>query len=332
LPEFVASGWLVEEGIGEHRALLLEQSQVKAARIHWPGELVADAIVGAVLKKKQGGSKRGVVLLENGAEALVDHLPASINEGTTGQVRIFRAAIAERGRLKMAQARWIIPDPGTLPDLEATALRSPLRGLPGARVVPAFEAGLWEEVWHAASSGSLAFAGGEILCSATPAMTLIDVDGVPGISSSACAQTIARAIRWFDIGGSIGIDFPTLRTREERKAFDAALGSALADWPHEATAMNGFGLVQLVARLTGPSLLHRFARARVGLCARFALRVAERCDGAGSVLLLRVHPALPGKIRPEWLEELARRTGKELRIETDPALALEAPSAQLLAA
>jgi hypothetical protein len=60
--------------------------------------------------------------------------------------------------------------------------------------------------------------------------------------------------------------------------------------------------------------------------------VAERCDGAGSVLLLRVHPALPGKIRPEWLEELARRTGKELRIETDPALALEAPSAQLLAA
>ena len=36
--------------------------------------------------------------------------------------------------------------------------------------------------------------------------------------------------------------------------------------------MNGFGFVQLVARLNGPSLLHRFAISRLGMAARMALR------------------------------------------------------------
>ena len=104
----------------------------------------------------------------------------------------------------------------------------------------------------------------------------------------------------------------------------------LADWPHERTAMNGFGFVQLVAQLDGPSLLHRFASSRTGMCARMALRIGERAEGHGAVLELRVHPALKAKLKPEWLDELARRTGKQVRIETDPGLALEAPSAQIL--
>lgn len=330
MPDPAASSWLIEEGIGEHRALLMEHGRVKAAKIYWPGELAADAIVGAVLKAKPAGTGRGLVLLENGAEALVDHLPTGITEGARGEVRIFRAAIAERGRLKLAQARWITVNEQSLPDLQANNSNSPFRNLPSARVVPAFEAGLWEEVWHAASSGSLVFPGGELLCSATPAMTLIDVDGTPDISASSCASAVAKAIHWLDIAGSIGIDFPSLKTKAERKAFDLALSDALTDWPHEATAMNGFGFVQLVARLKGPSLLHRFARSRVGLSARYALRLAERCEGTGPILLLRVHPALSARLRPEWLSELTRRSGKELRIETDPALALEAPQAQLL--
>jgi len=95
--------------------------------------------------------------------------------------------------------------------------------------------------------------------------------------------------------------------------------------------MNGFGFVQIIARLEGPSLLHRFAASRVGMCARFALRQAEMLEGAGAVLVT-VHPALKAKFRPEWLDELARRMGREVRIGTDPGLALEAPNAQIVAA
>jgi Ribonuclease G/E len=192
-------------------------------------------------------------------------------------------------------------------------------------------------VWHAASSASLDFPGGEVLASVTPAMTLLDVDGIgsPREVALAAVPALARALQWFDVGGNIGIDFPTLQTRQDRRAVDDALAAALADWPHEATAMNGFGFVQLVARLTGPCLLHRFAHHRLGMAARMALRRAElaaEAGGAGRVLLLSVHPALRPKLKPAWVEELARRTGRAVRIAADPALAIEAAHAQLVSA
>lgn len=163
-------------------------------------------------------------------------------------------------------------------------------------------------------------------------MAVIDVDGDgnPRELSRAAIPAIARALQWFDLGGNIGIDFPTIEAKADRKAIDEALAEALAGWPHERTAMNGFGFVQLVARLEGPSLLQRFAASRTGMCARMALRAAEMAAGSGRVMLLSIHPALKAKLKPEWLDELARRTGKELRIETDPGLALEASQAQIV--
>jgi len=315
--------WLVEEGIGETRALLVEGERVRAARIMWPGELAAGARTSGKLVAKLGGLRRGVALLDGGTEALVDHLPRQATEGQTLDLVITRAAIAERGRLKRAQARAA----------EAAEAAAPV---PEGRRVRRFPAGLWDEVWHAASSGSVPFPGGEVLASVTPAMTVIDIDGIgtPREVALAAVPAIARALAWFDIGGNIGIDLPTLQRKEDRRAVDAALDDALADWPHERTAMNGFGFVQIVARLAGPSLLHRFARHRLGMAARMALRRAELAadEGAGRVLELRVHPALKPGLKPGWLDELARRTGREMRIACDPALAIEAAHAQLAAA
>lgn len=262
--------------------------------------------------------------MEDGTEILVDHLPPDLTEGAPFTLRISRAAIAERGRFKHAQGRFV---PKGETGAEAWAAfdgdSCEVRQFPG---------GLWEEVWSAASSASIDFPGGEILISTTPAMTLIDIDGdtAPRELALSAVPAIAQALNWFDLGGSIGIDFPTLQTKADRRAVDDALAQALADWSHERTAMNGFGFVQLVARLEGPSLLHRFARSRVGMCARAALRRGERVEGPGA-LLLTVHPALKAKLKPEWLGELARRTGKEVRIEIDPGLALEAAHAQNIA-
>ncbi|MBU7580236.1 MAG: ribonuclease E/G [Porphyrobacter sp.] len=317
--------WLIEQGIAETRALLVEGDQVLAAKVMWPGELAAGTRITGKLTAKLKGTRRGVALLEGGTEALVDHLPPQVTEGQSLDLAITRAALAERGRLKRAQARVASADAPL-----------PLAALPEGRTLRRFPAGLWEEVWHAASSASLDFPGGEILVSVTPAMTVIDIDGVGTGREVALAAVpaIARALMWFDLGGNIGIDFPTLQTKEDRRAVDAALAEALAGWPHEATAMNGFGFVQLIARLTGPSLLHRFAVSRLGMAARMALRRAELAagDGSGRVLELRVHPALRAKLKPDWLDELTRRTGREVRIVTDPGLAIEAANAQLVLA
>jgi ribonuclease G len=314
--------WLIEEGIGETRRILVAGERVLAARLEWPGELGAGQVVHGQLVSKAARAKRGIVRLERGREVLVDHLPPHLTEGRDVILTITRAPLSERGRFKRAQGRWCD---------EAGALATPP---PQGNAVRSFPAGMWEEVWHAASSGNIAFPFGEILVSVTPAMTVIDIDGsaAPRELALAAVPAIAQALRWFDLGGSIAIDFPTLAAKADRRAIDEALVQALAGWPHERTAMNGFGLVQLVARLEGPSLLHRFAAARTGMCARYALRKAELAEGNGRVLLLTVHPALKARLREEWLAELVRRTGREVRLETNPALALEAPSAQIITA
>jgi len=313
--------WLIEEGIGESRALLVEGERMLAARVSWPGELSAGTRATGKLTAKLKGARRGVALLDDGTETLVDHLPPTATEGQTLDLVITRAPLAERGRLKRAQARMA----GT---------EAQVASYPAGRTVRQFPSGLWEEVWHAASSGSFEFPGGEVIVSTTPAMTVIDIDGVgsPRDVALAAVPAIGQALRWFDIGGNIGIDFPTITDKQARKDVDAALEAELADWPHEHTAMNGFGFVQLVARLEGPSLLHRFATSRVGMCARMALRVGERAEGHGPILELRIHPALKAKLKDEWLTALERRTGKQVRIAADPGLALEAPQAQILSA
>lgn len=317
--------WLIEDGIGETRALLIQGEQVLAARVYWPGELRAGQAVRGKLVTKLKGTRRGVALLDGGAEALVDHLPPNVTEGQALDLVITRAPLAERGRLKRAQAR--------VAGAESSASHTTF---PEGRTVRRFPADLWEEVWHAASAASLDFPGGEVLVSVTPAMTVIDIDGVgsPREVALAAVPAIARTLAWFAIGGNIGIDFPTLADKTDRRAADEALDAALADWQHERTAMNGFGFVQLVARLEGPSLLHRFAAARLGAATRMALRRAELAadDGAGRTLLLTVHPALKAKLKEPWLDDLARRTGREVRIDTDPGLAIEAAHAQLSAA
>lgn len=301
--------------------MLVEGDEVLAAKLRWAGELHAGALVTAKLVNKPSGAKRGLARDVDGNEILLDRLPPGLTEGAAIGVQITRAAIAERGRFKRAQGRAI-----ATASVPAGQAEVPL--VPGTEI-RRFPTGLWEEVWESASSGQIDFSGGTLLFSVTPAMTVVDVDGPlpPRELALAAVRPLARWLRLFDLGGPIAVDFPSLEAKADRKAVDAALEHALQGWPHERTAMNGFGLVQIVARLEGPSLLHRMATSRVGAAARMALRRAEAVEEPGAILL-SVHPALKAKLKPEWLAELARRTGREVRVETDPGLAIERSFAQ----
>ena len=312
--------WLVEAGIGEERALLVESGEALAARLRWPGGLEAGLVEDAKLIHRNANSKRGTARFASGEEALVDNLPHEASEGAVLRLVVTRAAMAERGRLKRAQARPTQEAPGPAPSLAEEL---------GARIVRRFPAGLWEDVLADASSGEATFPGGALTITPTPAMTMVDIDGTLPLRDLALAsvEPLAAALARLDLAGSIGIDFPSLSDKNDRKQVDSALELALGDWPHERTSMNGFGFVQLVARLTRPSLLHLCARDPAGAAARLLLRQAELVDAPGA-LLLTCHPAVEAALRPEWMADLAKRTGRELRIVTQPALALTGAFAQ----
>ena len=317
--------WQVEEGIGEHRAILCRGGEIVAARIDWPGKLAAGQVEDAVLVSRAKGSSRGTARFASGEEALVDRLPKDAREGAAIRLEIHRPALREQGRSKMAQARPTSADPCPAPTL-AEALRAAGHAV---RIVHRFTEGDWNALWLDAWHGRTEFAGGELAFFPTPAMTLVDVDGTadPRSLALAAAEALGSAIARFDLAGSIGVDFPTLQAKADRKAVDERLEGALDGWPHERTAMNGFGFVQLVARLERASLLHRIAGQRTAAAARALLRHGEAVEEPGE-LLLTCHPGVGAALRDDWLEELARRSGRRVRIETRGDLALEAGFAQ----
>ncbi|OYW45353.1 MAG: ribonuclease [Sphingomonadales bacterium 32-68-7] len=319
--------WLVEEGIGETRAIRLEGEQIVAARFDWPGELTVGEVQDAVLVARAAGSRRGTARFQGGEQTLVDRLPPSASEGALIRLEVTRPALGERGRRKLARARPTEAAPRPAPSL-ADRLRAEGHDV---REVRAFPTGDFADLIAEAFTGEVALPGGSLQFSPTPAMLLVDVDGTldPRALALAAVPALAQALQRFDVGGSIGIDFPTLADKADRRAVDAALAASLAYWPHERTAMNGFGFVQLVARLERPSLLHRAAFQPAATAARALLRRAERLEGPGAVLLAG-HPTLEAHLHPEWLVELARRSGREVRWEARPGLAIEVPHAQLV--
>lgn len=324
--------WLLEQGIGETRAIRVSRGAIRAARIEWDTPLRPGMVALTQVVSRAKGSTRGTVRFADGAEALADALPPEATEGASLTVRVTRAAIAERGRTKLPQVR---PAPNEEPHPAPTLAEALRAGGAKVTVVHGADARFddvgWNDLVEEALSGEISFAGGSITISPTPAMTLIDVDGdgAPAALSLAAVPAIASALSRLDLGGSVGIDFPTLSGKAERQALDAALARALEDWRGERTAVNGFGFVHLVSRLERPSLVHLYSR-KPSAAARILMRRAERVSAPGA-LLLTAHPGVRRQVRPEWEAELARRTGRGIVWREDAGLALTAAFAQAIA-
>ena len=160
----------------------------------------------------------------------------------------------------------------------------------------------------------------------TRAMTMIDVDGFgdPAALNMIAARHIPALLRMFDIGGPVAIDFIATANRNDRIAIaDAFDETATGLGQHERTAVNGFGLMQVVRPRTGPSIPELLCATTPGRLSTESraialLRAAGRSQGIGPRRLV-APPAIIDLIR-QWPWETAalrHALGAEIELVSD---------------
>lgn len=319
---------LIEHAPGATRALVLDGDIILEAHLERDDETLRPGHKSAArLTTILVPGQRGIATLPCGQEVLLSPLP-KCPQGSEIGIEITRTALLEAARPRLPRARALhdIPSrkPGPSLDMRLRASGYRMQAVQGP--IDSLEAAGWSDVINEATTGHVAFTGGLLTITPTPAMITIDVDGdqpAEALAHSALVP-LARAIRRLDLQGSIAIDFPSLQGAA-RKTLDASLAAALKahlPGPHEATAINGFGLVQIVRPRLRPSLFE--AVSTPGFHALELLRRAARC-GHGAATLhapplitdwVTAHPAL--------IAQAERQRGGALRLHPTPGLAKSA--------
>lgn len=311
--------WLIERGIGETRAVLADNGEIIEARIELDGATPAGSVVAARLANVGTNGRNAVAVAEDGVEFLLRRGAGNVTQGATLTVEVTREAIPGLEPWKRPLAR--------VTDKNNTSVQ-PLADRLGASELPfpspedpLHDLG-WDDLLDQARSGLVQFAGGELRVSATPAMTLIDVDGylAPDELAVLGASAAADAVRRLDIGGSIGIDLPTAGSKAARQHAAAAIDAKLPK-PFERTAVNGFGFVQIVRPRTRPSLVE-LAQNRPAFEARALLRRAPR-EGSGPKQIV-AHPGVIDVLerKPQWIEALEQQVGGRIELRPDATLTM----------
>ncbi len=301
---------LVEAAPGATRALVLDGDTVVEAHIARADDPLP---VGLIAPARLADRRQGVAVLA-AVEAQLAPVPADWPEGQTRLVEVLRPARPDGVRDKQARVAAHDGPARPAPDL-ATRLATA-----GHAVTPVPAHGPdvladsgWDTVVEEALSGRVEFPGGRLLVAPTPAMLVIDVDGTGDLArlAEAAARAVAALIRRHGIGGPVVVDFPSLGGRAPRAVVDAILAETLPP-PFERTAMNGFGLVQIIRPRRQLSLIENVRQP--GFAALELLRRAQRLVGpvqieaqASVIDWLAAHPAL--------IADCARRTGGTLALQ-----------------
>ncbi len=310
--------WLIERGIGETRAALVENGEIVEARIALEGAICAATVLPARLTSI-GTNGRNAVASSGGSEYLLPRSAPGVTEGGPLNIEVTREAIPGAEPWKRPLARATDRAPSEAPPRAGRQLRFPS---------PRDELTGWNDLIDEARTGVVAFAGGELRILPTPAMTLIDIDGYLAADELAVlgAAEASKAIRRLDIGGSIGIDLPTVGSKAVRQRAAEAVDAVLPQ-PFERTAVNGFGFLQIVRPRLRPSLIE-LAQDGAAFEARALLRHAA-FEPAGAKRLV-AHPAVIAVLdsKPAWIEELSRQIGGSASLRADASLAMSGGHAE----
>ncbi len=315
----------IDDGPGDSRAGIFEDGALVELYLEQPADTqywVGYAYSARIISKHSGFA---IVALEDD-QAILRPLPAA-PEGASLKVQITRLAIPEPGRWKLMQVK---PATDTARYRNGHEAWVQAQNIAHYRTATPDEAEYLQEALNLALAGQLAYPGGSISWERTRAGLVFDVDGEgePRAVNLAAAMEIARLLRLFQVGGAALIDFINLDSKAARTELAEAFDAASARDPRacERTAINGYGLMQVVRPKHWPSVLdtllgtRRASACDDALAARL-LRAAAAAQGAGERTLV-TRPALAAELaKPKWqpaLDKLIAAIGAPIRIVSDP--------------
>ncbi len=313
-----------DDGPGERRAGLVEHGKIVEIHIQRDLDMVlGECGTGRIDRKTPSGA---YIVTDTGAEILIRG-KSSVGEGTRVGFEIMREAIAEPGRLKPPEGRLRQELPAQAADKDAL-WQARLSGL-RAKSETAKPIG---QAFDCAVAGQSVIGDATVSFQRTKAGLVFDVDGIgdPLALNVAAAAEIARLLRLYQVGGMVMIDFVSVDSRNERnciaEAFDAAAASDAR--PFERSAVNGYGLMQVVRARPRPSVLdHLFGTRITSLSdttqALWLLREAAQSTGFGKRMVTCGTQIGALLMAPMWrplVAQCERLTGAPLGIVADEKL------------
>lgn len=311
----------VDDAPGERRAAKVEHGQIVEIHLQRFGQFVVG---------------------ETGQARIVSKTPAGTylqsDDGREFSMRQ-QVALAEGGRVGFEITRGAIAEPGLVKPAEAKLLD-------GISASPVTAAVLWarrfsgtmpthdlSDAFDAALAGVSHTGDATTSFQRTKAGLVFDVDGTgdPLAINMAAATEIARLLRLYQVGAMVMIDFIAVDSKSARQkvaeVFDTA--AALDPRSFERTAINGFGMMQVVRPRPMPSVLDQLFGTRIASLsdetqALWLLREASRSTGFGP-RTITTRPAVATLLQsPLWqplLAECERLAGASLAVVADAQVA-----------
>ncbi len=312
-----------DDAPGERRVGVFEDGVLVELHLHRNNALMWGETGTAKIKTKSSNSH---FLRTSEKQDLLLRGEVTESVGKTLPFRIVREAIAEPGLLKLAEARRLTED-----DKERSPDGQWASRFPKTRAGPAHMAAM-SDALSAALTCTAQVGHAQISFQRTKLGLVIDVDGEGKALpiNLAAAREIARLLRLYQVGGMVLIDFIAVNSKAERQEIALAFDEAAAadERGFERSAVNGFGLLQVVRARPRPSVLDMLFGTHIQSAsdetqALWLLRDAAREPGIGT----RTITAPPSVA--QWLtkynsrsliSEVEKITGAPLSIVADPLL------------
>lgn len=313
-----------DDAPGERQAALVEDGNVVEILIQretlWA---LGECGSGRIDRKTPAGA---YVIADDGSELLL-RSKIGVPEGAHVLFEVTREAMAEPGRNKPPEIllRDHLPDP--LPGKEVLwDARLASLGQPVTK-------GSTAECFDLAIAGQSQLGDATVSFQRTKAGLVFDVDGIGdafAINRIAAAE-IARILRLYQVGAMVMIDFVSMESKAQRtqiaEIFDAS--SAEDSRPFERTAVNGYGMMQVVRARPRPSVLDhlfgtRIAALSVETQTYWLLRAVAQSSGFGP-RTVTARPDVAILLQSErWAElraQAMRLAGAEMRVVADETTA-----------